>query len=152
MCQFVVSKKINDPILLRYGINSLLVLGREEKAKALLTGCRDSLASTPSYVSMLDRYLERRSIFPGLEASLQELKHRLLHGFINGERSVSFMDELASFTDLILVSNGPSPYISSEQKRCMLAMKGRCLFILILEILPYVRFEKSSILHLLRSF
>ena len=42
------------------------------------------------------------------------------------------MDELTSFTDLILVSNGPSPYISSEQKRCMLAMKSPlfvCLFV-----------------------
>ena len=52
----------------------------------------------------------------------------MLYGFINGERSVSFVDELTSFTDLILVSNGPSLDFSSEDKRCMLAMK-RPLFV-----------------------
>ena len=79
LCQFVISQKINDPIILRYGINSLLVLGREEKAKSLLNSCRDSLTSAPNYLLMLDRYLERRSMFLGLEESLQELKNRLLH-------------------------------------------------------------------------
>ena len=105
--------------MLLYGINSLLVLGREEKANALLIGCRDGLASAPSYVSMLDRYLERRSIFPGLEASLQELKNRLLHEFVNSKSSVSFIDELSSFTDIILVSNSPSLDFSSEDKRSL---------------------------------
>ena len=128
LCQFVVSQKINDPILLRYGINSLLVLGREEKAKALLSGCRDSLLSAPNYLSMLDRYLERHSIFSGLEESLQELKNRLLHEFVNSQSSDSFVDELSSFTDIVLVSNGPSLDFSSEDKRCMLAMK-RPLFV-----------------------
>ena len=124
LCQFVISQKINDPILLRYGINSLLVLGREEKAKALLTGCRDGLASAPSYVSMLDRYLERRSIFTGLEESLQELKNRLLHEFTSSQISASFVDELNSFTDVVLVSNSPSLSFSREEKKCMLSMEN----------------------------
>ena len=128
LCQFVISQKINDPILLRCGINSLLVLGLEEKAKALLTGCRDGLASAPSYISMLDRYLERHSIFPGLEESLQELKSRLLHEFASSKSSASFVGELSSFTAIILVSNGPSLEFSSEDKGCMLAMT-RPLFV-----------------------
>jgi hypothetical protein len=126
--RFAVSQKISDPILLRYAINSLLVLGREEKAKALVSNYRDSLSSVPSYLSMLDRYLERRSIFPGLEESLYELKNRLLHEFIIGKSSASFIEELSSFTDIVLVSNSPSLAFSGEEKRCMLAMK-RPLFV-----------------------
>ena len=128
LSKFAVSQKINDPTLLRYGINSLLVLGREEKAKALLTGCRDSLTSAPNYLSMLDRYLKRHSIFSGLEESLQELRNRLLHEFVNSKSSDSFIDELRSFTDIILVSNASSLVFSGKQKRCILAMK-RPLFV-----------------------
>jgi hypothetical protein len=128
LCQFLVSQNINDPILLRYGINSLLVLGREEKAKALLSNCRDCLASVPNYLSMLDRYLERRFIFPRLEESLQELKNRLLHEYAYGKSNLSFINALSSFTDIVLVSNSPSLAFSGEEKRCMLAMK-RPLFV-----------------------
>ena len=124
LCQFVISQKINDPIILRYGINSLLVLGREEKAKSLLNSCRDSLTSAPNYLLMLDRYLERRSMFLGLEESLQELKNRLLHEFTSSKSSASFADELTSFTDVVLVSNSPSLSFSREEKRCMLSMEN----------------------------
>ena len=52
----------------------------------------------------------------------------MIHQFVNGESGVSFIDEFSSFTDIILVSNSPSLDFSSEDKRCMLAMK-RPLFV-----------------------
>ena len=52
----------------------------------------------------------------------------MIHQFVNGESSVSFIDELSSFTDIILVSSSSSIDFSSEDKRCMLAMK-RPLFV-----------------------
>ena len=73
---------------------------------------------------MLDRYLERRSIFTGLEESLQELKNRLLHEFTSSQISASFVDELHSFTDVVLVSNSPSLSFSREEKKCMLSMEN----------------------------
>ena len=128
LARFAISEKIYAPTLVKHGINSLLVLGQEEKAKILLYRCRDCLISVPGYISMLDRYFERRSIFNGLEDSLQELKLRLRHEIVHGASNISFFAELPSFTDIILVSNSPWLSFSGEDKRCMLAMK-RPLFV-----------------------
>ena len=128
LSQFIFSQKIYDPILLCYGINSLLVLGREGKAKSFLESCRDFLDSFPGYIAMLDRYFARFEIFYGLEESLQELRNRLCHEFVYGDSDASFIADLSSFTDIILVSNSLDIAFSDEEKRCMLAMK-RPLFV-----------------------
>ena len=87
-------------------------------------GRRDYLSSAPNYLLMLDRYFERRSIFQGLEVSLQELKYRLRHEFVHGGSHTSFLSDLSSFTDIVLVSNSPSLSFSTEEKRCMLSMEN----------------------------
>ena len=128
LSRFVISEKINNPSLIRHGINSLLVLGQEQKAETLFLNCRDCLESFHGYIAMLDRYFERFKIFNGLEESLQELRNRLHHEFVYGDSDASFIADLSSFTDIILVSNSLNLAFSDEEKRCMLAMK-RPLFI-----------------------
>ena len=102
LARFVISEKIDDPCLIRHGINSLLVLGQEQKAKALFLNCRECLNSFPGYILMLDRYFERFEIFCGLEQSLQELQNRLCYEFVYGASDASFIADLSSFTDIIL--------------------------------------------------
>ena len=128
LARFVISEEIDDPGLIRHGINSLLVLGQELKAKTLFLNSRENLNSFPGYISMLDRYFERFEIFCGLEQSLQELQNRLRHEFIYGASDGSFIADLSSFTDIILVSNSHDISFSDEEKGCMLAME-RPLFV-----------------------
>ena len=129
LSRFVISE-IDNPSLIRHGINSLLVLGQEQKAETLFLNCRDCLESFHGYIAMLDRYFERFEIFNRLEESLQELRNRLRHEFVYGDSDASFIADLASFTDVILVSNSLNLLFPMKRK-CMLAMKRPHLFILI---------------------
>ena len=123
LCRYVISENINDPALIGHGINSLLVLAREDKARALLIKCRDCLTSVPGYVAMLDRYLQRHALFSSLEETLLELKSRLIYDVNSCPDELSFFSELSSFTDIVLVSNSLDLSFSAKEKECMLAME-----------------------------
>ena len=91
-----------------------MVLGQEQKAKTLFLNSRENLNSFPGYISMLDRYFARLELFCGLEQSLKELQNRLRYEFVYGASDASFIADLSSFTDIILVSNSLDISFSEE--------------------------------------
>ena len=126
--RFVTSKGICDPLLCRYEINCLLVLGKEKRAKSLFLGIKDSDDFSSDYVHMLARYLSRDKIFLKFESSLHELRCRLVHELGTQCEGASFPENLSSYTDIVLISNSLDLSFSEDEKKCLLAME-RPLFV-----------------------
>lgn len=126
--RFAASRGIVDSTLIFREINSLLVLGKEEKAKKLFSVLPESGLLDTDYLSMLERYLKRHEIFGNLEQSLHELRCRLLHEIGESCINASFFSDLSSYTDIVLVSNSLGLCFSDDEKKYLREME-RPLFI-----------------------
>ena len=107
----------------QWELTSLLELGREKKAKNIYWRWADRLALNPSYRSMFERFLAREGLAESAQSALRASRDVLGADLLKRRCRSSYLDDLAEFSDVVLISNNITLEFSDQDKDLMRAMK-----------------------------
>ena len=128
LSRFLGSKDIFDPLIVKREIISLLVIGKEGLARKRLESLKQENVFSAAQRFVLERYLDRASLSAEAEHFIAELRGRLVDHLELSSRLSGYLAGLASFSDIIVVSNSAGLSFSQAEKQCLLAME-RPLFV-----------------------